>query len=212
MPVVVSGVPELRRALKKYAPDLRKEMDSEIRSALAEVRDKARAKVPGSAPGGLYNWNDTGKEVRAASSKYRPFPAYNAAIIKKELTYKLGSTRFNKYGFSGLYSLLNKSAAGAIIEKAGTVNPAGRPQAGFHHSKSTKLYGNSNNPNAGKMFIGAMNGVGPLKKYDKFDRNRGRLLYAAYAENQGKALDATMRAIDKASKALQARSQARKAA
>ena len=45
----------------------------------------------------------------------------------------------------------------------------------------------------------------PLKQYDKFQRNRGRLLYAAYAENQGRALDAVFKAIDKAAKALKTR-------
>jgi hypothetical protein len=50
-----------------------------------------------------------------------------------------------------------------------------------------------------------MNDVGAMKQYDKFQRNRGRLLYAAYAENQGKALDAVFRAIDKATRALNAR-------
>ena len=43
-------------------------------------------------------------------------------------------------------------------------------------------------------------------------RGRGRLLYAAYAENNGRALDAVMKAIAKASKALQARSKYSKAA
>ncbi len=37
MPVVAKGVVELRKALKQYAPDLRKQMDSEIRTALKEV-------------------------------------------------------------------------------------------------------------------------------------------------------------------------------
>jgi hypothetical protein len=57
-----------------------------------------------------------------------------------------------------------------------------------------------------------MNGIGPLKQYDKFQRGRGRVLYAAYADNQGKALDATMRAIDKASRLLNERTKIRKAA
>jgi hypothetical protein len=57
-----------------------------------------------------------------------------------------------------------------------------------------------------------MNDVGPLKQYDKFERGRGRLLYAAYAENNGKALDATFKAIDKASRLFKQRSTVRKAA
>jgi hypothetical protein len=212
MPVVVEGVPELKKALKKFAPDLRKEMDKEIRTALKEVVDAAEAKVPGSAPGGLYNWQDTGVETISRTSKFRGFPKYNAGEIKDGLTYSLGARRRNSAGFSGLYSLFNKTAAGAIVETAGRKSPNGRKQMGNRGTKSTQVYGRSNNPDAGRRFVGAMNGVGPLKQYDKFERGRGRLLYAAYAENQGKALDATFKAIDKAARALQARSQARKAA
>ena len=213
MPVVVSGVPELKRALKKYAPDLRKQMDAEIRVALKEVTDAAKAKVPGMAPGNLFNWNDTGSEVSSRTSKVREFPKYDSGLIRRGITYKMGSTRFNRAGFSGLYSLFNKDAAGSIIELAGRVHPQGRVQkANRRYSQSYKDIGQSNNPNAGRIFVGAMNGVGPLKQYDKFSRGRGRLLYAAYAENQGKALDATMRAIDKASRLLNERTKTRKAA
>ena len=99
-----------------------------------------------------------------------------------------------------------------IIEYAGRVNPYGRKQLGNKRSGDTARYGSSNNPDAGRVFVGAMNDIGGLKQYDKFDRNRGRLLYAAYAENNGKALDATFKAIDKASRLFRQRTQARKAA
>lgn len=212
MPVVVSGIPELKKALKKYAPDLLKEMNSEIKVALKEVTDDAKAKVPGQAPGRLYNWNDNGVEAVSRTSRERGFPKYNARVIRKGLTYSIGRSKRNRQGFSSLFSLLNKSAVGAIVETSGRLNAYGRPQAGNHHSKNTKEYGASNNPEAGRMFVGSMNGVGPLKQYDKFARGKGRLLFAAYAENNGKALDATFRAIDKANRAFKARSTVRKAA
>ncbi len=186
MPVVVSGVIELKKALKQFSPDLLKEMNGEIREALSEVTKAARAKVPGSAPGGLYNWQDDGREAKSRTSRDRAFPKYNALIIRRGLTYSVGTSKTNSRGFKALYSLLNKSASGAIVETAGRKNPFG--------SKDSK----SNNPDAGRRFVGAMNGVGALKQYDKFERGRGRLLYAAYAENQGKALDAVFKAIDKA--------------
>ena len=44
MPVVVEGIPELKRALKNFAPELRKEMDDEIRAALKEVVTVAKAR------------------------------------------------------------------------------------------------------------------------------------------------------------------------
>lgn len=212
MPVVVSGVPELKKALKKYAPDLLKEMNAEIRVALKEVTDDAKAKVPGQAPGRLYNWNDNGVEAKSRTSRERGFPKYNGRVIRKGLTYSIGRSKKNRQGFASLYSLLNKSAVGAIVETSGRLNAFGRPQAGNKHSKNSKEYGASNNPQAGYDFVMSMNGVGPLKQYDKFERGKGRLLYAAYAENNGKALDATFRAIEKANKTFHSRTRVRRAA
>jgi hypothetical protein len=109
--------------------------------------------------------------------------------------------------------LLNKSAVGAIVETAGSQSPFGRRQlADRKYAESYKNIGNSNNPNAGRIFVGAMNGIGPLKRYDNKSRNRGRILYAAYAENNGKALDATMKAIAKAAAIFKSRASVRKAA
>ncbi len=212
MPVVVDGVTDLKKALRKYAPDLYKEMNAEIKVALKEVITDARAKVPGSAPGNLYNWNDKGREPVSRTARDRGFPTYNSGLIRRGLTYSMGRQRRNRQGFSGLYSLFNKSAAGMIIETAGRVNPYGRKQLGNKRTGDTAKFGSSNNPDAGRIFVGAMNDIGGLKQYDKFDRGRGRLLYAAYAQNNGKALDATFKAIDKASKLFRQRTQARKAA
>ena len=212
MPVVVEGVPELKKALRKFAPDLLKEMNAEIKVALKEVVKDAQAKVPGQAPGRLYNWNDNGMEAKSRTSRERGFPKYNGRVIRKGLTYSIGRQKRNRQGFASLYSLLNKSAVGAIVETSGRLNAYGRPQAGNRNSKNSKQFGSSNNPDAGRRFVGAMNGVGPLKQYDKFNRGRGRLLYAAYAENNGKALDATFKAIDKAARLFKQRSTMRRAA
>ena len=212
MPVVVEGVPELKKALRKFAPDLLKEMNAEIKVALKEVVKDAQAKVPGQAPGGLYNWNDNGMEAQSRTSRERGFPKYNGRVIRKGLTYSIGRQKRNRQGFASLYSLLNKSAVGAIVETAGRLNKFGREQAGNRNSKNNKLYGSSNNPQAGYDFVMSMNGVGPLKQYDKFNRGKGRLLYAAYAENNGKALDATFKAIDKAARLFKQRSTMRRAA
>lgn len=205
MPIAVSGVDELKRALKKYAPDLRKEMDTTIRAELKSVIDETRSRVPSSAPGGLYNWNDRGQASVSRTSKTRGFPVYNANYIRKGLTYRSGTQRRNPMGFSVLFSLWNASGTGAIVETAGRANPYGRPQMGNRGSKSTKTFGRSNNPNAGRQFVGAMNGVGAMKSYDNHPKHRGRLLYAVYAERDGKVLDAIMKAIDTASRKFKMR-------
>jgi hypothetical protein len=186
MPVVIEGVVGLRKALNKLAPDIKKEMDKEVREALKPIIADARSKVPGSAPGGLFNWNDPGYVRKSIIGKKEGFPSFNQQIIRRGLTYSLGTKRFSGTGFVSLFTLLNKSRVGAIIETAGrTGAPNPRSQ--------------SNNPNAGERFTGAMNGIGPLRDYaGRGQKSTGRLLYAAYARNQGKAVNATLAAIDTA--------------
>jgi hypothetical protein len=78
-----------------------------------------------------------------------------------------------------LYYVANKSAAGAIYETAGRANPGG--------SSASK----SNNPGAGAHFISRM---GPL--YGDQRQQRGRMIFRAWAEDQGKAQAAVIRAIE----------------
>lgn len=186
MPVVIEGVVELRKALNKLAPDIKKQMDKEIRDSLKPIIRDARSKVPGTAPGGLYNWNDPGYTRKSIIGKKEGFPSYNQLIIRRGLTYSLGTKRFDSTGYVSLFTLFNKSRVGAIIETAGRVGSP-NPRA------------KSNNPNAGERFVGAMNGIGGLVDYAGRGRNStGRLLYAAYARNQGRALNATLRAVETA--------------
>lgn len=186
MPVVIEGVVELRKALNKLAPDIKRQMDKEIRDSLKPIIRDARSKVPGTAPGGLYNWNDPGYTRKSIIGKKEGFPSYNQLIIRRGLTYSLGTKRFDSTGYVSLFTLFNKSRVGAIIETAGRVGSP-NPRA------------KSNNPNAGERFVGAMNGIGGLVDYAGRGRNStGRLLYAAYARNQGRALNATLRAVETA--------------
>lgn len=190
MPVVVEGIVGLRKALKTYAPDLQKQMDTEIRTAMKEVIKDARSRVPDSTR--LYNWTDNGKPRQSRTGRATPFPAYNQSLIRRGLTYSIGRQRRNRVGFVSLFTLFNKSAVGAIVETAGRANPNGSSRS------------QSNNPQAGQMFNTTLsNQVGALKSYKGGDRKTtGRLLYAAYADNQGRALDAIMAAIQKANDAL----------
>ena len=146
MPVVVEGAVGFRKALAKLAPDIKKELDKEVRDALKPIITDARSKVPASAPGGLTNYNYPGYERKSRTGRKSGFPSYDAKAIRKGLTYSLGTKRFNA-GFVSLFTLFNKSASGAIIETAGRANPGGNPRS------------KSNNPDAGRRFIGAMNGV-----------------------------------------------------
>lgn len=191
MPVVVEGVVGLRKALKHLAPDIKKELDKEVREALKPIINDARSKVPGQAPGGLYNYNYPGYERKSRTSRKRGFPSYDPRAIRKGLTYSVATSRMKNSGFVSLFTLFNKSASGAIIETAGRANPGGSSES------------QSNNRDAGRRFIGAMNGIGALKDYSgRGQMSTGRLLYAAYARNEGKAVNATLKAIEKAKQNL----------
>lgn len=187
MPVVVEGIVGLRKALRNYGDNFLKEYDAKVRAELKPILADAKSHVPNTPPGNLYNWQDRGIERKSRTGRERAFPSYNASFIRKGLTYSLAKNRQNRTGFVSMFTLFNASAAGAIIETAGRKHPGGSPRS------------ESNNPNAGRDFILSMNDVGALKDYaGKGQKTTGRLLFAAYLRNQGKALDAIMKAIEQA--------------
>jgi len=191
MPVVIEGVVGLRKALNKLAPDIKKELDKEVREALKPIIADARGKVPANAPGGLINWNNPGYDRKSRTSRARALPSYDGKAVRKGLTYSISPSRMRGTGFVSLFTLLNRSATGAIIETAGRKNPGGNSNS------------KSNNPAAGQRFIGAMNGIGGLRDYSgRGQMSTGRLLYAAYARNEGRALNATLKAIQNAQNEL----------
>lgn len=186
MPVVIEGVVELKKALRKLAPDIKQEMDKNVREALKPIIRDARSKVDGNAPGSLINWNNPGYERKSRTGRKDAFPSYDQTIIRRGLTYSIGNSRVDNSGFVSLFTLFNKSRAGAIIETAGRVG-------------SPNPRSESNNPNAGETFIGSMNGIGGLVDYAGRGRtSKGRLLYAAYKRNQGRALNATLKSVEEA--------------
>jgi hypothetical protein len=193
MPVEVKGLVETQKALKQLAPDLYKEMNREIRIALKIVVKDAQNKVTPNVIG-LFNWQDKGQPVVSrtkAKTMMAPnleaFPKYNPNVVKKGLTYSLARGRRNSSGFISFYRLLNKSAAGAIIETAGRKNFNGDPKS------------QSNNKNAGAHFNRSIQGTyGGFKSIGNRPQDRGRLLYAAFSRDEGRVTDAVFKAISKA--------------
>ena len=194
MPVSVTGVIALRKALNAYAPDLAKELTAEITNSLKVIQKDARGFVPSMAPNNLYNWNDNAsdKKITAKTSMFRTFntegrlrmfPLYNATEIKRGIVYRTGYSKPNSKGFRSLFRIRNNSAAGAIYETAGRKNPTGDPRS------------KSNNPQAGARFVqqGALYG----RKRDGQDM-RGRLLFRAYEQDEGKQTAAIFKAIETA--------------
>lgn len=192
MPVSVTGVIALRKALNAYAPDLAKELTAEITGSLKVIQKSARGFVPNKAPGGLYNWefnanrkltakNSMFRTFSDAGEKVRFFPLYNATEVKRGIVYRTGYGKPNAKGFRSLFRIRNNSAAGAIYETAGRANPGGSPKS------------KSNNPNAGARFVQQ----GPIygRKSSAGDM-RGRLLFRAWEQDQGKQTAAIFKAIE----------------
>ena len=187
MPVELKGVIELRKALNKFAPDLAKELTKEITTSLKIIQKSARGFVPSSAPNGLFNWDKAAvREPKAfnASGKLRPFPRYDATVIKRGIVYRTGYGKPNREGFRSLFRVKNTSAAGVIYEKAGRLNNDGDAR-----TKRTAT------DRRGSVFVQQ----GPLYGSKKKGQDmRGRVLYRAWEQDQGKQLVAIFKAIDTA--------------
>lgn len=202
MPVELEGAVALRKALKQYAPDLAKETQKEIAGHLRKVTNRAKGFVPAMSP--LSGWANPVGEW-----EYR---AFNAGIIKKGLGYSTTPSKPNKRGFRALAQIFNSSAAGAIYETAGRKNPQGLPAAkrttAYRNGKyvpaweSGRDVSSSANPNAGRQFIDALPPLVDSRKSGTAGRisrkTKGRLLFRAWAEDQGKTTAAVVKAIESA--------------
>lgn len=204
MPVELQGGVGLRKALNEYAPELAKETQKEIAGHLRKVVNRARGFVPATSP--LSGW---GNEV--GEWEYR---AFDAGAIRKGLGYSTSPSRPNKRGFRTLAQIFNKSAAGAIYETAGRKNPQGQPVGGGTYTyrprgvvlTGTRAIGKENNrswnPNAGRQFIDALPPLVDSQQSNSAGRRtrktKGRLMFRAWAEDQGRTTAAVVKAIEAA--------------
>ena len=209
MPTEVSGALELRKALKKIEPALAKETEKEIRNLLKVVAVKARGFVPSAAP--LSGW---GKAVGVWENR-----VFSSSDIKRGIGYSTAPSKPNKRGFRSIATIFNKSAAGSIYETAGRLSGAdGRPQAPlvnvyenagtrnaskspYQVRSSDKTKSQSANPHAGRQFIDALPPLVDSQQSGAAGRRtrktKGRLLFRAWAEDQGKTNAAVLKAIEK---------------
>ena len=180
-------------ALRRFAPDLEKNLRKEIASGLKPVVKRARGYVPADSP--MSGW-------AARSTTNGRFPQYDAKTIQRGITYSTTVSKPNKNGFTSNAAIYNKSAVGAIYETAGRKNPNGQPWVGPKASGASKKVSRSNNPTAGRTFIA---NLPPLVKSKQ---GEGRLIYRAWAEDLGRAHKIVMTAIDKTKIEFYARSKA----
>lgn len=184
MRIEIRGNADLRKAMRRFTPDLEKALKKELTAALKPVVTQARGFVPADSP--MRGW-------AGRSFSEGKFPTYNAATIKSGIVYKTTPSKINSNGFSSMAQIQNNSRVGAIYESAGRANDGkGQPWVGPKAGGSSNKVSKSNNPDAGRQFIA---NLPPLVSSLK---GRGRLIYRAWAQSQGKAEGAAMKAIDKA--------------
>lgn len=208
MPTEVQGGAELLRALREYTPDLAKQTKRELAAVLKPMTTKARGFLPANASL-LSGWTNAASSEN--TTNYRHFPKYDAGVAKRGVNYSVSPSKPNRAGFSSLAAIVNSSAGGAIYETAGRKNPQGQPV--FKRTKFTPAsyreeghgYNKSLNPNAGKQFIARANATGkltnarPTGQVGRATRKlTGRVIFRAFAEDQGKAVGATVKALEKA--------------
>ena len=205
MPVEVKGALELRKAIKKFSPDLAKETRKELATLLAPIVKTARGFIPGDAP--LSGWG------RSATTTGK-FPIWDSKAAKSGIGYKTSPSKPNKQGFKALARIVNVSAAGTIYETAGRVNPGGRSQSTtitkkksyyeYSYTRSgTRKESNSTNPQAGKQFIDAINSDGLIVDANnqtgagkRSRKMKGRAIFKAWANDGGKTNAAVLKAIE----------------
>jgi len=111
MPTELKGANDLRKALKKFSPDLDKETRDEIVGFLKPLVKKAKGFLPSNdaMPSGFVK-----HEVKTAT-----FPMYDASEARRGVGYKLTPTKPNAQGWSSTVSIHSKRAAAVIYDWAG---------------------------------------------------------------------------------------------
>lgn len=111
MPTELKGANELRKALKKFSPDLDKATRDEMVGFLKPVVQKAKGFLPSNdqMPSGFVK-----HEVKTAT-----FPMYDASEARRGVGYKLTPTKPNRQGWSSTVSIHSKRAAAVIYDWAG---------------------------------------------------------------------------------------------
>ena len=194
MPVNVTGVKQLQKAMKNVEPELNKQMSKDIKTVMLIVRDKARGYLPAQNEV-LSGWGKGTSSAETIKDIYRAFPAYDYALAKEKVAYSAGQNKRNRSGYRAAFYVYNNSAPGAIFETAGRINkPKGE---------------GSLNPNAPIQFNAAAEMLTSMKGYGK---QRGRVIFRAWDETKNKVIPTVVKAINTVATDFNNKTQINKAA
>jgi hypothetical protein len=208
MPVEVVGVKDVLEGLRFMDENMRTKIRIAIDPLMRGVALKAKGFVVGNS-NVLSGW------VKPIQSdvNYRPFPKYDASVVRSGIGYNPGENKTTKNGFKVSNYVYNVSAPGSIYETAGRLNPNGRAPfqmtpskgaSGTYTKRSAKSKAfeeyKSNNPFASQQFIGDLEPVTSQPRIKGMRsggrKTKGRLIYKAWAQDSGKVYNAILKAID----------------
>lgn len=192
-PKDIEGLDKTLNTLKNVHRTVYDQMNAKIDEALQIIQKDAQRLIPNTPPTGLSGWS----EQSTGNMWYRL--RWNAGNMSNRIKTELGKKKSNQRGFVNLYSVVNASPAGMVYELAGTRNPNGRPhfRSSGRKGQPTKAYSLSDNPQAGKHFINAIERQSGIVVRG---RSGGRLVRTAGMRNDRKVREKIYAALEEASK------------
>ena len=187
-------------ALERFAPDLKKALDKDIKVVLSKIVVEARSNIADPIhPSGWARENKNSGLIGPlqAGQGRGSFVPYDAAKARAGIKTVSADTKSSARGFRNSYGVIQRDKAGAIFETAGRGSKASRSRT--RASRST-------NPTASQDFIQAVekyNGVLPTAR--GLGQDKGRALIKAVDENKKNAQRAIFAAIKEAEHKAQAR-------
>jgi hypothetical protein len=209
MPVEVVGIKDVLKGLEFIDEDMRIRIRTAIDPLMRGVAFTAKTMVKQNSEV-LSGWT---KPISSPDIKYKPFPKYDANVVRQGIGYNPGENKTFQNGFKVSNYVYNASRAGSIYEVAGRLNPQGRapfqmtPSKGASgtytkrsaRSKAFEEY-KSNNPFASQQFVAALEPVTAQPKLPGIRsggrKTKGRLIYKAWASDSPKVYEAILNAIN----------------
>ena len=198
--ISIQGLNNTISAIERFAPDLKKQLDREVKGVLSAIVNEARGEIPFDIhPSGWARENkNSGLVGPLQQGQSRGlFVRFDAAKAKAGIKSLSPTSKSSQTGFRNSYGVVQRDKAGAIFETAGRGSRASRART--RASRST-------NPTASQDFIGVIqNTYGELPTAKGLGQDKGRALIKAVDNNKKSAQRAIFEAIKNAESKAQAR-------
>jgi len=197
--ITVSGLNSTISAIERFAPDLKKALDKQVKGVLSHIVNEARDFIPYDIhPSGWARENKNAGLVGPLQQNQSRgmFVRFDAAKAKAGIKSTTPTSKSTATGFRNSYGVIQRDKAGAIYETAGRGSKASRART--RASRST-------NPIASQQFIGVLQNEYRLPTAKGLGQDKGRALIRAVDDNKKPAQRAIFEAVKDAEQKAQAR-------